>query len=96
MIALERAAALVVTDSGGVQKEAFFAGTPCVTLRDETEWVELVEIGVNRVLPPTGPSIVSDGLAAALDQAPKVWPTGDLYGGGQAGPRIAEILCRGG
>ena len=93
MIALERTAALVITDSGGVQKEAFFAGTPCVTLRDETEWVELVEIGANQLLPPTDPKLIAQGLQKALNSAPDPWPETDLYGGGQAGPRIAKILC---
>jgi UDP-GlcNAc3NAcA epimerase len=52
MLLLERHAALIVTDSGGVQKEAFFNETPCITLREETEWVELVALGWNTLLAP--------------------------------------------
>jgi UDP-GlcNAc3NAcA epimerase len=52
MVMLERKARLIVTDSGGVQKEAFFYRVPCITLRDETEWTELVEAGWNIVLSP--------------------------------------------
>lgn len=58
MLTLENNARCVITDSGGVQKEAFFLGTPCVTLRKETEWPETVELGWNVLVGTPGPTLV--------------------------------------
>src|SRR5205823_4879649 len=66
MVALEKNARLIATDSGGVQKEAFFHRVPCVTMRAETEWVELVEMGWNRLAPPTNQATIVQALRAAL------------------------------
>jgi UDP-GlcNAc3NAcA epimerase len=89
MIELEQAAQMIVTDSGGVQKESFFFGRPCVTLRDETEWIELVDSGWNRLAPPTSVAAVTAAFNAALGStgAP-VRP----YGDGNAAQRIARRL----
>lgn len=92
MACLERHARLVATDSGGVQKEAFFHRVPCVTLRDETEWVELVELGWNRVVRPTSAAAVRDGILAALDAHDRRDPPPDLYGGGKAAEQIVQAL----
>src|SRR5262249_41779589 len=93
MACLEKHARLIVTDSGGVQKEAFFHRVPCVTLRDETEWVELVELGWNRLVPSTSADAVRDGVLAAIDVRGKE-PPPDLYGGGHAAERIVKSLVR--
>lgn len=80
---------IVMTDSGGVQKEAFFHGKPCVTLRDETEWVELVNAGVNIISPPINANILAD-LEKALNI--KVDQTINLYGDGTTGKKIVDII----
>lgn len=90
MIALERHAALVATDSGGVQKEAYFHRTPCVTLRDETEWLELVENGWNTIAPPRDAASVEQGIVAALEKGGG--KNVALYGDGHSSERIVEIL----
>jgi UDP-GlcNAc3NAcA epimerase len=91
MVLLERRAALVVTDSGGVQKEAFLQGTPCVTVRTETEWVELVECGWNRLADPTDPEAMLMAMVQqlALDTSQ---PRPPLYGEGHAAEAIAARL----
>lgn len=89
MVQLEKYAALVVTDSGGVQKEAYFFQVPCVTMRDETEWVELVEAGWNRLAPPDDPDVVVAAIHNALGtRGREVSP----YGDGDAADKIAARL----
>jgi UDP-GlcNAc3NAcA epimerase len=94
MVALERDAAVIITDSGGVQKEAYFFDVPCVTLRDETEWVELVECGANRLAPPTAAFNVVAAVRDAL-AGPRTFPPG-LYGNGYAARDIVDCLIAGG
>ncbi len=83
---LARHARAVLTDSGGVQKEAYLLGVPCVTLRDTTEWVETVEAGWNTLvdLDPAA------ALAALERRPPEDRP--ELYGGGHAAERVCEVL----
>lgn len=89
MTVLESAAATIVTDSGGVQKEAYFHRVPCVTVRDETEWVELVEHHWNRLQPPTEAAAVA---ASVLDGVGSRGEETELYGGGRAAQRIVQHL----
>jgi UDP-GlcNAc3NAcA epimerase len=91
MAILESGAAVIVTDSGGVQKEAFFHGVPCVTVRNETEWVELVDGGWNRLVSPDS----ADAIERAVEDAMSgFYPTRPLlYGDGTAGVQIANILA---
>lgn len=82
---------LVLTDSGGVQKEAFFFGKACVTMRDQTEWVELIEVGANELVGADQAKII-DAVTRNLGR--KVLDTQQLYGGGQAAHRIVETLVK--
>jgi UDP-N-acetylglucosamine 2-epimerase len=81
-------AQVVMTDSGGVQKEAFLVGTPCVTLRDSTEWVETVEHGWNVLV-----DLDVDAALAALRRSLPSGPRPELYGGGHAADRIRDLLA---
>jgi UDP-GlcNAc3NAcA epimerase len=92
MAKLQAESIVVVTDSGGVQKEAFFHGVPCVTVRDETEWVELLRTGWNRLAPPISAATIIDAVRSAAHGAPATRPI--LYGDGQAAERIATVLAR--
>lgn len=78
----------VLTDSGGVQKEAYLAGVPCVTLRDRTEWTETVDVGWNTLV-----GLDPAAARAALDGTPPS-ERPPLYGDGRAGERVVEALSR--
>ena len=88
MLMLEQNARMILTDSGGIQKEAYFFNVPCVTLRTETEWVETVRAGWNEIVGPAREKIVRTVKE-------KVWPTEKppvLFGDGHASARIIGIL----
>jgi UDP-N-acetylglucosamine 2-epimerase (non-hydrolysing)/UDP-GlcNAc3NAcA epimerase len=78
----------MLTDSGGVQKEAYLAGVPCITLRDTTEWVETVQSGWNVLV-----GLDAGAALAALDRTPPS-ERPQLYGDGRAGERVVEALGR--
>jgi UDP-N-acetylglucosamine 2-epimerase len=87
MLALERDATAVATDSGGVQREAYLWGVPCITLREETEWVETVETGWNTLV-----AADPDAFRTALEKpAPTLRPP--IFGDGRAATRIAELTA---
>jgi len=91
MIALESNAKVIITDSGGVQKEGYFLKTPCIIPRNETEWVELVKIGWNKVAGNKKESIIKETMKAySKDVSSKEWI--DFYGGGKPSERIVEVL----
>ena len=91
MIQLLKNCTLVVTDSGGLQKEAYFFNKYCVTMRDETEWVELVDNGFNTLVGADSDKIVQAASAFAERKFDKHI---ELYGGGKAADRIAELLSK--
>ncbi len=92
MVQLEQHAALILTDSGGVQKEAFFHRVPCVTLREETEWTELVDLGWNRLAPPTRPA--REIVATALHALSTTGADASPYGRGDSARLILRLLAR--
>ena len=91
MITLEQAARVILTDSGGLQKEAFFFNVPCITLRDETEWVETVSLGAN-VLVGTSREKILSAFALAMHWRP-VANRDQPFGNGHASDAILEILA---
>ena len=90
MIMLEKHASIIATDSGGVQKEAFFNQVHCITLREETEWIELVEAGVN-ILVGTEPIKITNQLNSIRN----IWECEEkFYGEGKAGELIVKTLSQ--
>jgi len=89
IIALERSARMILTDSGGMQKEAYWLKVPCITLRDETEWIETVELGWN--------ILTGSDTHKIMDAVKTFSPPSDhppLYGDGQAAGKSMNILCQ--
>ncbi len=89
MLMLEEGARLIATDSGGVQREAYFLGRPCLTLRDETEWTETVDVGWNRLVGADPEVIVGAwwSFAPSVERPP-------IFGDGTAAQKIADLVDR--
>jgi UDP-N-acetylglucosamine 2-epimerase len=92
MLVLEENARLILTDSGGMQKEAYFFGVPCITLRPETEWIETVEAGWNVVV-GADISVIIEGYQQAINSPPTERP--NLYGDGRASLEVVRYLIEG-
>ncbi len=89
MVNLEKHAAAIATDSGGIQKEAFFFRVPCLTLRTETEWIELVDLGWNRLVTAFHAETIAAELLEAIGRKGR---EGSPYGSGQAAKLICEAV----
>ncbi len=94
MISLEAGARIILTDSGGVQKEAYWSSVPCVTLRDETEWGELLDAGCNRLAGTDAEKILAAVAAVEAQDCslPTEMPT-EIFGDGRSAEKIVSLLA---
>lgn len=91
MLALIKKSQIVIPDSGGFQKEAYWAQIPCITLRDETEWIETLENGWNRLWSPsTNTAGLSDFYTDIIRQRPVGWQL--IYGDGKSAKKIVAAI----
>jgi UDP-N-acetylglucosamine 2-epimerase len=96
MLDLEKNARIIVTDSGGIQKEAYWFNVPCVTMTEEDEWVEMSRSGCNRIVGSSKQAILEAILSYEIAYEAVAYPPG-LYGNGDASGKIANIVeeeCR--
>ena len=94
MLILEKNARVILTDSGGVQKEAYWFNVPCITLRNETEWVELVDLGCNRLVGANTAAILE-----AVNEFETISPSHtnyhkELYGDGHSAQKVIDVLTK--
>jgi UDP-N-acetylglucosamine 2-epimerase len=90
MLKLEKNAKAILTDSGGIQKEAYWFGVPCFTLREETEWVETIKQGWNKLVGSEEKKIVEAVSQFKGKSLPEKRPS--LFGDGKAGEAIVRLL----
>jgi len=92
MVKLEKNASLIITDSGGVQKEAYFFRKPCIVMRPETEWVEIMDTG-NGVLADANEDLIVEGFKRFINRKESEYP--ELYGDGKAAEKLIQIVLDG-
>lgn len=90
MLTLESQARIILTDSGGVQKEAYMLKVPCITLREETEWVETIQAKWNTLAGASNPQTILKAVSETKE--PNTYPT--LFGAGNTSEKIYNILCK--